>query len=130
MAMVAIEHRQGGHMVWATIKTTAFVGLAVATGVVCTSVPIAGKTISARLSETSAAAARKGGVSTAGHSRSEGDEAPAPGVAALKAGRIDPRAVATVIPDQPTGDNLRPTEREAISHLIEQKARGGKSAKP
>ena len=117
-------------MVWASIKATAFVGIAVATGVVCTSVPIAGKTIAARLSETAAVASKHGGVSAAGHPRADADEAPTPGVASVHAGRIDPRAVATVVPDQPTGDNLHASEREAIAHLIEQKAKAAKSAKP
>jgi hypothetical protein len=127
MAMVAIGHRHGGDMVWASIKATAFVGLAVATGVVCTSVPIAGKTISARLSEASAVARRSSAAGSIAH-RAEGEEAPAAGVAALKQGRIDPHAVVTVIPDQAAGDNLHDSERQAIAHLIEQRARTAKTA--
>jgi hypothetical protein len=115
-------------MLWGSIKAVGFVGLAMATGVVVSTVPVGGKTIAARLSEVSAPQPLKHAAAeaTARVKHEVEEEAPTPTPAAPKPGKIDPHAVATVIPDAPTGDNIRPTERQAINHIIQQKA----SARP
>ena len=115
-------------MLWGSIKAAGFVGLAVATGVVCTSVPLGGKTLAARLGELSPPApAPRRAVSEAGgkaHREAEPAEAPTPTPGPRAS--LDPRAVAKVLPDEQVGDSLRPEERQAISQLIQQKARQAK----
>jgi hypothetical protein len=110
-------------MLWGSIKAAGFVGLAVATGVVCTTVPIGGKTLAARMAEFNPPpAARHATSEMTARVKREVEEAPPPTpTPAAKPGKIDP--------DAPTGDSLRASEREAISHLIQQKARPGKAPK-
>jgi hypothetical protein len=113
-------------MIWGSIKAVTFVGVAAATGVFCATYPIGGKTIAQRLQESPAPHAS----TEAARPRREAPEAPTPTPGGNHPGVIDPQhQVARVLPDDHTGgDAYRQEEREAITHLIQQKAKQGRPA--
>lgn len=126
-------------MIWGFIKLCFFTFVAVVTGVLCATVPIGGKTIAARTQELWAQpevkrevgqleTRVKRGVDAATRepapARSKPERSPAPEPAAPPhATQVDPHAVAKVIADSPPGDDFRPSERQAVDHLIQQRAR-------
>ncbi|MBS2027981.1 MAG: hypothetical protein JST54_08775 [Deltaproteobacteria bacterium] len=123
-------------MIWGFIKLCAFVTLALITGVFCATVPIGGKTIATRAQalwaepevkrqvgviETRAkrgVAAAMSDDPRAKADERESEEAPTP-----HSTKVDPHAVAKVVTDAPPGDDFRPSEKQAVQHLIQERAR-------
>ncbi len=121
-------------MIWSSIKAAAFVGLATATGIAAATVPLGGKTIADRVRNTHLPAGIKH-VGAEGAPKIRHDvavvepvaPAPTPGAGPQHTADVDPHQVATVIPDAAPADAYRQSERDAISHLIQQKARKGEA---
>jgi hypothetical protein len=124
-------------MIWGFIKLCVFVSLAIFTGVLCATVPVGGKTIAARAQTLWAQPevkrevgqlqnrVRRGVAAATADQAGEPGTAPAPTPAAPapRATQVDPHAVAKVVSDAPPGDDFRASEREAVQHLIRERAR-------
>ena len=126
-------------MIWGLIKLCAFVTLALITGVFCATVPIGGKTIASRAQtiwaepevkhqvgviETRArrgvAAAMSDDPRAKPEPQRDADDALP---ATPRSTKVDPHAVAKVVTDAPPGDDFRPSEKQAVQHLIQERAR-------
>ena len=126
-------------MIWGTIKLFAFVTLALVSGVFCATVPVGGKTLAARAQslwaqpevkhqvgvlETRARRGVAAAMSDAPRAQADDRDAPAPAdIPAPHATKVDPHAVAKVVTDAPPGDDFKPSEKQAVQHLIQERAR-------
>ena len=119
-------------MIWGTIKLGVFLTVAVGCGMLFATVPVGGETLAHRVQTLWARPAVRHQVGVLETRVRRGVEAatsdPRPGdpgadAIAPHGDAVDPHAVAKVVSGGPVGDHFRASERQAVQHIISERAR-------